>query len=70
MRTAGIKAQKKQGLRPSFENGLKRATAYNNAYGLFDFGLPSNQDSYYSASMPTAVAVPLPISWQPPVAIP
>ena len=69
MRTAGIKAQKKQGLLPSFENGQKRAVAYNNAYGLDSFGHPSNQDSYYSDSMPTALNA-VPISWQPTVAIP
>ena len=61
---------KKKGLRPSFENGLKRASAYNTAYGLDDFGYPSNQSSFYSASMPTAVAVPLPLCWQPRVALP
>ena len=43
-------------------------TSYGAAYGMASFGVPLGATSYYSNSMPVAMAVPA-HRWQPPMAL-
>ena len=59
---AGVKALKKM-------NGLQAwpNNSYGGAYGMASFGVPLGATSFYSMSMPVAMPMAAPVSWQPPV---